>query len=89
MNGVDNPKIYYTAAQISFALKNIEKSIDYLTTGASAGLEKNLNFYQMLFKAYYMSGDKTNAKKTLGKMLEEHKEFKNREQLLKMYNDMK
>jgi len=88
-NGVDNPRIYYTAAQISFALKDMKKGIDYLTSGANAGLEKDLNYYQMLFKAYFMSGDKVNAKKTLGQMLETHKEFKNREQLQKMYNEMK
>jgi hypothetical protein len=88
-NEVDNPKIYYTAAQISFALKNIPKGINYLTSGAKAGLKKDLNYYQMLFKAYYMSGDKAKAKETLGEMLKNHKEFKNREQLKKMYDSMK
>lgn len=88
-NGVDNPKIYQTAAKISFSLKEIPKGIDYLKKGSTQGLPKDLDYFKMLFQAYSMSGDKVKAKETLGEMLKTHKEFQNREQLQKMYDTMK
>jgi len=87
--GVDNLKIYITASEIAFKLKNLSKSISYLKRGALQGLEKDLKYYNLLFQSYYLSGDKQSAKQTLGEMLETYKNFKNRVQLQKMYNEMK
>lgn len=88
-NGVDNVEIYRTAAKLSFQLKDLSKVISYLVRGSSQGLNKDIDYYQMLFQAYYLSGDKENAKKTLGEMLNTHKEFKNRDQLSEMVENMK
>lgn len=88
-NGVDNPEVFKTAAKVSFSIKDLSGVISYLLRGADAGLEKDLSYYQMLFQAYYLSGDKPMAKKTLREMLENFKDFKNREKLANLLKEMK
>jgi len=86
--GVTTPQAYFTAAQLTFSLKDADKTIAYLEDGAAMGLEKTVPYYDMLFRAYFLSGNKEAAKKTLGEMLETHGSFKNRDALLEQYKNL-